>query len=120
MSAPTTVHPPVKMATRNEVRRVAREMDEAFLRCRDMGHNWRQSRVEKVGRGYERTLYCSGCKTNRMQTLDSRGAVTHTRYDYAEGYQIKGIGRMGDAKGALRLVSLQNAIDHSSRHEDQD
>lgn len=121
MSAPTIIRAPMKVATVRDVKRAVRDMDDAYLRCRDMGHNWRQARVEKVGRGYERTLYCSSCKTNRHQTLNRYGVVETNHYSYADGYQIKGLGRVnGDAKSALRLASLQNAIDHSSRHADDD
>jgi hypothetical protein len=107
-----------KVATPKEVRSVVKDMSDEFLQCRDFGHNWRQSRVVKVKGGFERTLYCNTCKTNRDQFLSPRGEVLHTSYDYAEGYQIKGLGRVqSEAKSVLRLQSLNRAIEHF--HDDE-
>lgn len=118
MTEPTT-RQPMKVASPKDVKKVVGNMEEAFLRCRDMGHNWRQSRVTRVPGGFERTLYCSSCKTNRNQLLSRRGVVTHSSYDYADGYQIKGLGRVqADAKSVLRLESLNRAIDHSDKDFD--
>lgn len=88
----------------------AEGLPERFLHCREMNHNWRPFDVgrHKDG-GYERTLRCVRCKTRKVQHLDVRGMpVGGTRYEYPDGYQSDGLGRIvGEGRGALRLESIK-------------
>lgn len=96
-------------ANTDDVRAFAEELPDKFLHCREMNHNWRPFDVgsHKDG-GYERTLRCSRCYTRKVQHLDSAGMpVGGTRYEYPEGYQSDGLGRIvGEGRGALRLASI--------------
>lgn len=92
----------------------ARELTDAYLLCRDIGHQWRAytARYVPEQNGYERTLRCGRCQTERRQTLSLNGHVTSGSYSYPEGYQQPhGSGRLtGDAKDALRIESVMRLI----------
>lgn len=91
--------------------------DEAMV-CRDISHSWRSHVVLRIKGGYERQLRCSSCGTLRIETLNSKGGLIDRYYEYAEGYRVKGLGRIsGETKDAVRLVSLQKAIYKSEMKE---
>lgn len=87
-------------------------MSDEFIGCRDFGHSWRpRSAVLLVNGGYEQTLACSRCKTIRTRILGRRGTQERNGYDYAEGYQLKGHGRMtGSDRDVLRLNSVMRLV----------
>ena len=100
---------PPKIATTSEVQVFAAGLNNSFLLCRDLGHNWRPWGAQWVpeDNAYNRTLRCTRCKTARMQVLSVRGEVIQSKYDYADGYQHKGLGRVtGSGRDALRLESI--------------
>lgn len=105
-----------RVATREDVRQLSQELSEAFLHCRDYGHQWRMANAERHGRGSRvirtRTMYCPSCKYNKYQTFDSRGIMVEEKVDYPEGYLIKGLGRItGDTKGLIRIESIDRLIE---------
>lgn len=97
-----------KPATPRDVRRVTEDMSGEFLRCHAFGHNWDPFTVSDVGRSYEVTLRCSRCFSETRQMISKRGILqTSRKYNYAEGYLFKGIGRVrGDARGAVRIQAI--------------
>lgn len=98
-------------ATKDDVRKVAKKMSAAHLECRDFGHTWRQSSVEKVKGGYKRTLWCPTCKANKFETLDRYGAVKTRNIAYEKGYTTKGIGRItAEGRSVFRLASVQRSL----------
>lgn len=103
-----------KVASREDVKHLAEELSEAYLHCRDYGHQWRMANAERKGRTRTRTMFCPSCKYNKYQTFDSRGVLIEQKHDYPEGYLIKGLGRIvGDTKGLIRLESIDRMIEKS-------
>lgn len=96
----------------------AHDLSTSHLECRDMRHSWRPRGAKwlpEVG-VYERTRRCSRCKTERRETLSEGGAVLSRSYNYPDGYQTEGIGRLaGDSLDALRLASLQRELDGNGK-----
>lgn len=92
----------------------ASELSDKFLLCRDMGHTWSPFRasLNQELRVYERVLRCRRCGTKRHQTLDMRGGLQGTHYEYPEGYQAPpGSGAFDkDARSSLRLESITRLI----------
>lgn len=83
------------------------------LQCRDFGHSWRPytARWDSKQRAYETQLRCSRCRTVRLRWIGPRGEQLESRYDYADGYLIKGIGRLtGTDRDALRLESVHRVL----------
>lgn len=95
-------------ADTGEVEEFAAGLKETFLYCRELGHNWKPyTAASGEGGGFVRTLRCVRCRTRRVQELNSRGAIISNHYEYAEGYQAKGLGRIvGEGRDMLRLESL--------------
>ena len=92
------------------------ELPDAFLMCRDMGHQWRPFTAQwhSSERAYSRTLACARCSTQRTQWVSASGHIAHgNHYDYPEGYTAPaGTGRMdGAARDALRLASVLRMFD---------
>lgn len=101
-----------KIATPKAVRTEAAGMSDSFLRCRDIGHQWRMYFQKKAGKGFERRLYCPSCKTARFVVINGYGEVVSNHYRYDTGYQLKGLGRVqGRAKSVLRLESISRTND---------
>lgn len=103
-------------ADASEVTELAKEMKQAYLECRELGHLWRpwmaqEIRDERLGRHWERTLRCGRCRSKRNQILTSNGSVVSNSYSYADGYVNKGLGRIvGEARDALRAESLRRHV----------
>ena len=93
-----------------DVGRWARELPDAALTCRDVGHYWRPFTAswEPESRSYYRVLRCGRCKTERHQLLDSRGHPVKGHYVYPDRYLAPpGTGRLvGDERDTLRLESV--------------
>lgn len=90
-------------------------LPDAFILCRDIGHQWRPYRAWWSGpdKAYRRVLECTRCETTRTQLIDRRGHVSTGHYLYPEGYvSPPGMGRVdGAGRDALRLGSLLRLLD---------
>lgn len=88
----------------------ARELTDAALLCRDVGHYWKPFTAgwEPESRSYYRVLRCGRCRGERHQLLDSRGHPIRGHYRYPDGYLAPpGSGRLvGDERDTLRLESV--------------
>lgn len=97
-------------------------MPNEHLQCRDFGHSWRPFTAtwESSDRYYEVQLRCARCKTVRIRLVGQRGQLIRSRYDYADGYVVKGMGRLdGDERDMLRLESVLRILpDDVARDED--
>lgn len=100
------------MATRVQVRAFAKHLPEAYLRCRQYGHNWDPFSAVKTGPRYDVTLDCERCHSKRRILLDSNGMLVKAPHtNYAEGYLAHGIGRLtGEAKGVIRLEGVRRIL----------
>jgi hypothetical protein len=74
-------------------------LDEQFLRCRELGHAWREIGAwvsfRKGGKAREITeaVTCDRCECERHDRLDARTyEVTGRTYYHAEGYLMEGAG----------------------------
>jgi hypothetical protein len=87
---------------------VAKRMPDTFLSCRDHGHLWAPLEAAWLQDGnIERTLGCTRCEAKRLQYLDKNGYVLGGHYNYADGYAMKGIGRLDtDGRAVLRRASV--------------
>lgn len=110
------VHNPatgMKFAEVGEVGIFASNLSDNYLLCREMGHNWRPwaAQWNPEEHCFDRVLRCTRCKTKREQSLSSSGSVVTSHYEYPEGYQHKGFGRIsGEGRDRLRLESVTRAI----------
>jgi hypothetical protein len=86
-------------------------MTDEMLECRDIQHSYRKWSVRWIpkDREYESKLKCQRCGSIRVRRIDGRtGAIMASSYEYAEGYLVKGLGRLtGSDRGFIRLASLQ-------------
>jgi hypothetical protein len=102
---------PVRYAEVKDVRKAAKSMDDAFVHCRTMGHVWAQRTVEHVKEGFFQVLGCKTCPTTKEQVINRRGEIIASKTNYAEGYLIKGLGRLrADTKSVLRLESVKRYL----------
>lgn len=111
----------IRFAEQSEVAEFAASLSEKFLLCREMGHNWRPWAAQWVPEDqyFERILRCTRCRTQRHQALSNTGAVLTSNYEYAEGYQNKGFGRItGEGRDRLRLESVTRAIGDKDQIEE--
>lgn len=100
-----------KIATPKEVRQAVVKMPETFLRCRDLGHTWLQYRVKRIRGGFERSLFCRSCKTNKHMFISPKGEILASNYVYNDGYQIQGMGRIqAEGKAVMRLEALDRVL----------
>jgi hypothetical protein len=100
---------PPRTADPDEVKTFAAGLSDEYLECRTLSHNWRPFQAEwKRDEGAYLVVYlCHRCNTTRNQWLDRWGDVVKGNYEYDEGYQHKGMGRIvGRGRSALRLESL--------------
>lgn len=84
-------------------------MQDTHLQCRDFGHSWRpfSARWVPEERCYESQLRCARCRTIRVRLIGQSGQLLGSHYDYADGYIVKGMGRLdGDERNMLRLESV--------------
>lgn len=84
-------------------------MELEFIQCRDFGHSWRPYSARWVPRDncYESQLRCARCKAIRTRWLSRTGSQIGGGYDYADGYLVKGIGRLsGTDRDKIRLASI--------------
>lgn len=92
---------------------VIESMRDEHVQCRDFSHSWRPFTASQAPDGhYEQVLRCSRCRTLRKRLLDRRGAVVSSAYEYADGYVVKGLGRInGSERDHLRLVSIRKVLE---------
>lgn len=83
-------------------------MSDEYIDCRDYGHSWMSwNFVGLQGGQWEQWLKCQRCDTTRKRILNNRGQQVTNGYDYADGYQLKGFGRLtGTDRDALRLAHI--------------
>lgn len=95
-----------------ELEAVLDQMPTEHLQCRDFNHSWRPSTVRRRPNGaYERELRCQRCRTYRVEYRNRYGHLESRRYDYADDYVIKGLGRVtGDERDHLVLKSMQAMV----------
>lgn len=100
---------PPKYADVDDVRAAAVEWAVDHLECRDTGHHWQPEDVAHIRsqRFYRIQHRCARCDTRRLREMSETGHVYAQTYDYAPGYQAKGLGRIvGEAKDAVRLAAV--------------
>ena len=88
-------------------------MQVEHLQCRDFGHSWRpySARWLPTFNQYESQLLCARCKTIRTRFLSRTGGLMDSKYDYADGYTIKGLGRLtGTDRDVIRLQSILQVL----------
>lgn len=96
-----------------EIAAFAAELPEKFLLCRELGHLWRpyDAHWDTEHNCYVRVLRCTRCYTRRHQNLSSLGGVLASHYEYVDGYQSKGLGRIEkEGRDRLRLESITRTI----------
>jgi hypothetical protein len=92
------------------------KMTDEMVECRDIQHSYRKwaTRWLAQEREYERQLKCLRCGTIRVQRVSERGYLLGSSYEYAEGYLVKGLGRLDqDDRGAIRLQSVLGDLERS-------
>lgn len=90
-----------------------KNMNVDYIQCRDFGHSWRPhtARWLESQQHYESQLRCSRCGTMRQRFLSRTGAQIGGAYLYAEGYRVKGVGRLtGGDRDKVRLRSILSVI----------
>ena len=84
-------------------------MDLTQVQCRDFGHSWRPYTARWISRynQYESQQLCQRCSTIKTRFLSRTGEIVSSGYDYADGYLIKGLGRLtGHDRDEIRLASV--------------
>lgn len=98
----------------HEVQAAIESMDPTTVLCRDIRHNYKPwtARWIPQDRQYESALKCSNCGTVRIRRISERGALLASSYEYADGYLVKGLGRLEENdRNAIRLRSLLGMIE---------
>jgi len=85
------------------------EMPTEFVVCRDLHHSWDPYTAFKIKGGWDDRLRCSKCGTIRSRILDDDGFILSARYEYADGYRIKGLGYLSaEDRSMVRLRSVKS------------
>lgn len=103
-----------------DLNQVVSKMDLSQVQCRDFGHSWRpySARWLPSYNSYESQLQCMRCKTVRTRFLSRTGEQLNNNYDYAEGYLVKGMGRLtGHDRDVIRLASILAVISPDTAEE---
>jgi len=98
----------VSTAAEREHQATVDDIRDEYLLCRDLGHAWApyDVRVSRKAGQIERVLQCRSCPTQRVQILDLDGYNKRSKYDYPEGYLLKGIGHLSvDDRAHVRVMS---------------
>ena len=83
------------------------------VQCRDFGHSWRpfSARWLPQENCYESQLRCARCSAIRTRWLSRTGTQLSGHYDYADGYLVKGLGRLtGSDRDHIRLASVLSVL----------
>lgn len=110
-----------RFADESEVADFVATLNDSYLLCREVGHTWRPhfARLDDERQGFVRTLRCTRCKTLRHQLLSYSGAVLTSHYEYPDGYQHKGFGRIvGHGRDTMRLESIMRLIRKMEKEND--
>lgn len=94
----------------SDVEGAIERMPAAHVKCRDWRHKWDDYWAEELPRrqGYVQLLRCERCGSIRRRLIDRHGAVGTWAYRYADGYQLKGLGRLGaEEHDMLRLAAVR-------------
>jgi len=89
------------------------KMNADYIQCRDFGHSWRPftARWMQSENAYESQLKCTRCTTVRTRWLSRTGEQLTGQYNYADGYLVKGMGRLtGTDRDKVRLRSILAVI----------
>lgn len=79
-----------------------------YQACRTFNHAWEFTTVKRDGREYVQGLRCMRCATERFVKIDARtGEPRGNRYDYPEGYVIKGGTLTARERAQLRLLEVK-------------
>lgn len=108
---------------RSDVSQWAQHLPEAFLLCRDLGHQWGPYRGwhDRRQREYVQVLMCGRCRAERIRHLDYSGRRVSQSYAYPDDYLAPaGSGVLtADGRADLRLVSLMRLIDETDELPDE-
>lgn len=108
IKAPT----PTPGADPAEVEKAAARWSEIFLQCRTYGHHWEPARATWNARErYFHQIQRCRCTSERHAEIGERGQKYAQWIDYAEGYLLEGLGRIGtEGRDVLRLASLRRSF----------
>lgn len=87
------------------------QLEEKFLRCRDLRHSWKEVGYWRDSSGENRRLVCSGCRTIGYDTWVPGLGKKPRRYEYPDGYRIEG-GRIASEdvhEEIMRRVTVYNS-----------
>lgn len=87
----------------------AARLTDKWLRCRELGHQWRPLHAtwEPESRTFHRALRCPSCHTERRQVLNSHGGVVSNGYVYADGYLATNVeGAVSGRRDVFRLEAV--------------
>lgn len=105
--------PTPSMAQASEVEKHVADMAIEHIQCRDFGHSWRPFSAQINGKLniIVEQLRCARCTTLRVRHLGMRGQLLDSKYDYVEGYTVKGMGRLtGSDRDVIRLASVRHLL----------
>lgn len=104
------VSPRPHMAKLGDVAKFAERLPNDYLMCRTWAHSWDpgSSSVQRSNGRIHWTVGCSICGTVRTRFMNPSGGILGNRYDYPEGYQSDGMGRISQRGMAqIRMETLK-------------
>lgn len=93
--------------------KAVQSMKVEYVQCRDFGHSWRPYHAKwwPKENAYESQLRCPRCGCVRTRWLSRTGSQIGSAYDYPDGYQMKGLGRLsGTDRDVIRLQSILSVL----------
>jgi hypothetical protein len=87
------------------------DIPEQFILCRDLLHAWQpyDARISRKHREIERVMRCLRCATLKVQVFSLEGELKRSRYEYVEGYLLKGVGHLTvDDRARLRVLDVDS------------
>lgn len=89
------------------------DLNPDFIECRDLQHAWRYFNVihRKEEKLYDEVLRCLRCDTLKHRFISYDGEyVKSPRYEYPEGYVVKGQGRASaDDRAKIRIAAMNRS-----------
>jgi len=91
----------------HDIEKQLKKAKPEYLMCRDLRHPWQPYDAHRDGkrRTITRTLVCPRCGTLRHDVLDFSGYVVSQRYEYPEGYQLKGGSMTAGDRAMMRIMT---------------
>lgn len=80
-----------KTAAQRDAEAAVHEYDDVYLTCRGLQHVWRVVGFYRNNGSVRRVLDCERCGTQRSDDWRLNGERWPSRYQYAPGYQLKGV-----------------------------